>query len=68
MVNVARVMGLGIDPDDFPGTYPLFEAETRRRIWWEVFYYDLYVFHGRAWPQINLLAIDLYRILWVSFR
>ena len=43
MVNTARVMGLNLDPDDFPGTYPLFEAETRRRVWWDVFYYDVYV-------------------------
>jgi len=43
MVNTARMMGLNMDPDDFPGTYPLFEAETRRRVWWDVFYYDLYV-------------------------
>ncbi|KAI8989053.1 hypothetical protein BD414DRAFT_415220 [Trametes punicea] len=43
MVNVARMMGLAIDPDDFPGTYNLFEAETRRRLWWEVFYFDLFV-------------------------
>lgn len=43
MVNVARMMGLDTDPCQNPGTYPLFEAETRRRIWWNVFYYDLYV-------------------------
>jgi len=43
MVNTARMMGLNLDPDDFPGTYPLFEAETRRRVWWDVLYYDLYV-------------------------
>ena len=41
MVNVARMMGLAMDPDEFPGTYNLFEAETRRRVWWEVYYYDL---------------------------
>ena len=41
MVNVARMMGLAFDPDEFPGTYNLFEAETRRRVWWEVFYFDL---------------------------
>ena len=41
MINVARMMGLANDPDDFPGTYSLFEAEARRRIWWDVFYYDL---------------------------
>lgn len=43
MVNTARVMGLNLDPDEFPGTYSLFEAESRRRVWWDVFYYDLYV-------------------------
>lgn len=41
MTNVARMMGLSMDPDEFPGTYTLFEAETRRRVWWDVFYYDL---------------------------
>ena len=40
-VNVARLMGLSVDPDEFPGTYSLFEAETRRRIWWEVYFYDM---------------------------
>jgi Fungal specific transcription factor domain len=43
MVNVARMIGLGIDPDDVPGTYTLFDAEARRRIWWDIFYYDLSV-------------------------
>lgn len=43
MVNTARMMGLNLDPDDFPGIYTLFEAETRRRVWWDVFYYDLCV-------------------------
>ena len=43
MVNVARMMGLAMDPDEFPGTYNLFEAETRRRVWWDVYYYDLCV-------------------------
>ena len=43
MVNVARMMGLAMDPDEFPGKYSLFEAETRRRIWWDVFCYDLLV-------------------------
>jgi hypothetical protein len=41
MVNVARMMGLGMDPDEFPGKYSLFDAETRRRIWWEIYCYDL---------------------------
>lgn len=50
MVNTARMMGLNLDPDDFPGIYTLFEAETRRRVWWDVFYYDLCVpnSHHRA--------------------
>lgn len=41
MINVARMMGLAMDPDEFAGAYSLFEAETRRRIWWDVFYYDM---------------------------
>ena len=41
MVNVARIMGLAMDPDEFPGKYSLFEAETRRRVWWDVYCYDL---------------------------
>lgn len=41
MINVARVMGLSVDPDEFAGAYSLFEAETRRRVWWDVFYYDM---------------------------
>jgi hypothetical protein len=44
MVIAARDMGLGIDPDDTPGKYSPFEAETRRRAWWDVYFYDLYVF------------------------
>ncbi|EGO01307.1 hypothetical protein SERLA73DRAFT_51516, partial [Serpula lacrymans var. lacrymans S7.3] len=36
-------MGLNSDPDEFPGKYNLFEAETRRRVWWDIFYYDLFV-------------------------
>ena len=43
-VNAARLMGLSVDPDEFPGTYSLFEAETRRRIWWEVYFYDMSAF------------------------
>jgi hypothetical protein len=41
MVNIARQMGLGTDPDEFPERYSLFDAETRRRLWWDVYYYDL---------------------------
>ena len=41
MINAARMMGLAVDPDEFPGTYSLFEAETRRRIWWDIVYYDM---------------------------
>ncbi|THH31821.1 hypothetical protein EUX98_g2365 [Antrodiella citrinella] len=43
MVNVARLMGLGVDPDEFPGTYSLFDAETRRRVWWDIYYYDVFI-------------------------
>jgi hypothetical protein len=41
MVNIARTMGLDIDPDEFPGKFNLFEGESRRRLWWDIFYYDL---------------------------
>lgn len=43
MVNIARTMGLDIDPDEFPGKFNFFEAESRRRLWWDIFYYDLWV-------------------------
>ncbi|KAI0942812.1 hypothetical protein AcV7_002119 [Taiwanofungus camphoratus] len=52
MINVARMMGLAIDPDEFPGTYSLFEAETRRRIWWDVFYYDLFISDCMGHPPL----------------
>ncbi|KAI0772943.1 hypothetical protein BD413DRAFT_473675 [Trametes elegans] len=52
MVNVARMMGLAIDPDEFPGTYNLFEAEMRRRLWWDVFYYDLFVADCMGHPPL----------------
>ena len=41
MTHVARMMGLSMDPDEFPGKYSLFDAEMSRRIWWDVFCYDL---------------------------
>ena len=41
MTHVARMMGLSMDPDEFPGKYSLFDAEMRRRVWWDVFCYDL---------------------------
>jgi Fungal specific transcription factor domain len=45
MVNIARLMGLARDPDEFTcgpaAKYTLWEAEMRRRMWWDVFYYDL---------------------------
>jgi hypothetical protein len=41
IVNIARMMGLAIDPDEFPGKYSLWEREIRRRVWWDVYYYDL---------------------------
>ncbi|EPQ51790.1 hypothetical protein GLOTRDRAFT_107927 [Gloeophyllum trabeum ATCC 11539] len=52
MVNVARAMGLAMDPDEFPSRYSLFEAETRRRIWWDVFYYDLFVSDCMGHPPL----------------
>ncbi|KAH9925108.1 uncharacterized protein B0H18DRAFT_877465 [Fomitopsis serialis] len=52
MINVARMMGLANDPDEFPGTYSLFDAEARRRVWWDVFYYDLFVSDCMGHPPL----------------
>ena len=41
MVNIARQLGLSVDPDDVPERYGTTEADIRRAVWWEVFYYDL---------------------------
>ena len=44
MVNIARGMGLAVDPDEYGNKkYSVFDAEMRRRVWWDVYYYDLYV-------------------------
>ncbi|KAI0312707.1 hypothetical protein OF83DRAFT_1066777 [Amylostereum chailletii] len=43
IVNIAQMMGLATDPDEFPGRYTLFEAEQRRRLWWDIYYYDVFV-------------------------
>ena len=41
LIHISRVMGLCTDPDEFPGKYTLFEAELRRRLWWDIYYYDV---------------------------
>jgi Fungal specific transcription factor domain len=41
VINIALMMGLSTDPDEFPAKYSLFEAEQRRRIWWDIYYYDV---------------------------
>lgn len=41
LIHIAHMMGLSTDPDEFPGKYSLFEAEQRRRIWWDIYYYDV---------------------------
>ncbi|KZV96016.1 hypothetical protein EXIGLDRAFT_592732, partial [Exidia glandulosa HHB12029] len=43
MVTAARSMGLSVDPDDTPGKYSPFDAEMRRRAWWDVYFYDLFI-------------------------
>jgi hypothetical protein len=43
LVNIARLMGLAIDPDESPGLWTIFEAEMRRRVWWDIVFYDVYV-------------------------
>ena len=41
LIHIAHMMGLSTDPDEFPGKYSLFEAEQRRRVWWDIYYYDV---------------------------
>ncbi len=41
LIHIAHMMGLSTDPDEFPGKYNLFEAEQRRRVWWDIYYYDV---------------------------
>lgn len=61
VVVAARDMGLGIDPDETAGRYSVFEAEMRRRCWWDVYYYDLYVFLSRCSPSCaSLLCLRLH--------
>ncbi|KAI0267354.1 fungal-specific transcription factor domain-containing protein [Gloeopeniophorella convolvens] len=43
VIHIAHMMGLSTDPDEFPGKYSLFEAEQRRRIWWDIYYYDVFI-------------------------
>ncbi|OAX37869.1 hypothetical protein K503DRAFT_692615, partial [Rhizopogon vinicolor AM-OR11-026] len=42
LVNIARTMGLDVDPDLTPGRYGLYESEARRRAWWDVWWWDVY--------------------------
>ena len=47
----------------------LFDAEMRRRIWWDIFYYDVYVFSLVTCPTIlNLTLTDLCRTPWAMNR
>ncbi|KAG9007070.1 hypothetical protein FRB90_009558 [Tulasnella sp. 427] len=48
IVNVARTMGLGIDPDtpmmgDEVHAAGVWEKEMRRRVWWELCWFDAYM-------------------------
>ncbi|KAI0301299.1 fungal-specific transcription factor domain-containing protein [Russula brevipes] len=43
VINIAYMMGLSTDPDEFPGRFSLFEAEQRRRVWWDIYYYDVFI-------------------------
>ncbi|EJD37952.1 hypothetical protein AURDEDRAFT_187875 [Auricularia subglabra TFB-10046 SS5] len=51
-VAAARSIGLGVDPGETPGRFSLFEAETRRRVWWDVLYHDLFVSEALGHPHI----------------
>ncbi|KAG8900159.1 hypothetical protein FRB99_006205 [Tulasnella sp. 403] len=63
VVNIARAMGLGIDPDS--GTIGkdsfamgIWEKEMRRRIWWELCFFDLYI--SECMGQDPLISVDSY--------
>jgi hypothetical protein len=51
VIHIGQMMGLSTDPDEFPGKYNLFEAEQRRRIWWDIYYYDVYVASRPAYSR-----------------
>lgn len=59
LVNIARTMGLGVDPDLTPGKYGLYESEARRRAWWDIWWWDAYTstLSSRA-PLIPLHAFS----------
>ncbi|EIN14590.1 hypothetical protein PUNSTDRAFT_118038 [Punctularia strigosozonata HHB-11173 SS5] len=52
LVSVARTMGLASDPDEWKGRYGVFEAEMRRRAWWDVYYYDVFVSDALGHPPL----------------
>ncbi|KAF7978790.1 hypothetical protein HWV62_44848 [Athelia sp. TMB] len=43
MVAIARMMGLARDPSEAEARWTVWEAERRRRVWWGVFWWDLYI-------------------------
>lgn len=59
LVNIARTMGLDVDPDLTPGRYGLYESEARRRAWWDIWWWDAYTstLSSRA-PLIPLHAFS----------
>ncbi|KAG2347303.1 hypothetical protein BDR05DRAFT_876920 [Suillus weaverae] len=59
LVNIARAMGLDVDPDLTPGRYGLYESEARRRAWWDIWWWDAYTstLSSRA-PLIPLHAFS----------
>lgn len=63
IVNVARNMGLGIDPDtpmtgDEVHAMGIWEKEMRRRVWWELCWFDAYM--SESMGQIPLIDQEAY--------
>ncbi|KZT60014.1 hypothetical protein CALCODRAFT_418704, partial [Calocera cornea HHB12733] len=52
MINIARTMGLHIDPDTHPGKYSPFESEMRRRVWWDIYYLDVFISDCMSLPPL----------------
>ncbi|KAF7975092.1 hypothetical protein HWV62_10495 [Athelia sp. TMB] len=43
MVGIARMMGLARDPSEAEARWTSWEAERRRRVWWGVFWWDMFI-------------------------
>ncbi|KZO94686.1 hypothetical protein CALVIDRAFT_565430 [Calocera viscosa TUFC12733] len=52
MINIARFMGLHIDPGPLADKYSVFEMEMRRRVWWDIYYLDVFISDYMSLPPL----------------